>query len=52
MEDMDSKLTVYLLLGLALGLVLGGAIGFLYAKTTITTGLTADIGTPSQTQQP
>jgi protein-disulfide isomerase len=52
MEDMDSKLTVYLLLGLALGLVLGGAIGYLYAKTTITTGVTANIDAPPQTQQP
>jgi protein-disulfide isomerase len=52
MEDMDSKLTVYLLLGLALGLVLGGSIGYLYALATYNVGTTAKVDAPSQTQQP
>ena|GEM_PF-2464408 len=40
MDDTDSKFTAYLLGGLALGLLLGGLIGFFYSKSTSTSGIT------------
>jgi protein-disulfide isomerase len=48
----DGILTTYLLLGLALGLVLGGSIGYLYSQATYNAESTAVIGAPPQTQQP
>ena len=43
MEKIEDKLTTYLLGGLFLGLVLGGLIGFFYAKSTsFTTPIRAD----------
>ncbi len=48
MTDMDSKLTTYLLIGLALGLVLGGAIGYFYSRATYNPAVIV----PSQTLSP
>jgi len=41
MADADSKLITYLLGGLALGLLLGGLLGFFYSKSGSSAGITA-----------